>query len=81
LIGFAWAFLQAGAGNVVAGIWDVDDAATSKLMDGLYAGLARGEAPAAALRRAKLGLLRSGTMWRKPFFWAPFEVFTRYAAT
>ena len=37
LVGFAWAFLQAGAHNVVAGLWRVDDASTAQLMRTMYA--------------------------------------------
>ncbi len=76
LIGFAWAFLRAGAKRVVAGLWDVDDRSTAALMEGLYAGLARGEPPGRALRRAKLDLIRQGGTQAKPYYWAPFELFT-----
>ena len=37
LVGFAWAFLRAGARQVIAGLWDVDDRSTAELMDRLYA--------------------------------------------
>ena len=40
LVGFAWAFLRAGARRVIAGLWDVDDRSTARVMDELYAGLA-----------------------------------------
>src|ERR1051326_5788361 len=36
LLGFAWAFLNAGAHAVIAGLWDVSDVSTSQLMDRLY---------------------------------------------
>jgi CHAT domain-containing protein/Tfp pilus assembly protein PilF len=75
LVGFAWAFLQAGAKNVIAGLWEVNDASTAALMDTLYARLAAGQAPAPALREAKLALIRSG--WAKPYYWAPFENLSR----
>ena len=80
LVGFAWAFLQAGAGNVIAGLWDVNDRSTAALMDRLYAGLNAGRAPAAALRDAKLQLLKSAGPYRKPYYWAPFQLFTRSPA-
>ncbi|HEX7140242.1 MAG TPA: CHAT domain-containing protein [Vicinamibacterales bacterium] len=73
LVGFAWAFLRAGARRVVAGLWDVDDRSTADLMDRLYAGIAQGERPAAALRRAKLDLLQQGA---RPFAWGAFQLFT-----
>lgn len=77
LIGFAWAFLRAGASNVIAGLWDVGDATTAELMKYLYAGLARGDTPAIALRNAKLDLVRTGPKGSRPFSWAPFQTYTR----
>ncbi len=75
LVGFAWAFLRAGARNVIAGLWDVDDRSTAELMTHLYAQLAKGVAPADALRAAKLALIRAGGAYRKPFYWAPFQLY------
>jgi CHAT domain-containing protein len=71
LVGLAWAFLRAGADNVVASLWDVSDAATPELMDRMYAGIRAGRPPAAALRDAKKTLLASKA-FRNPRFWAPF---------
>ncbi len=76
LVGFAWAFLQAGARNVVAGLWDVNDRSTALLMSRLYQHLKAGLSPEAALRAAKLELLRD-PVYRLPYYWAPFVVFTR----
>jgi CHAT domain-containing protein/Tfp pilus assembly protein PilF len=77
LIGFAWAFLHAGARNVVAGLWDVDDRSTARLMDRMYAELEAGASPARALHAAKLDLLRSGGNLRKPYYWGPFQAYRR----
>mgnify|MGYP000334632582 CR=1 FL=1 len=77
LVGFAWAFLQAGARNVIAGLWDVHDDSTAVLMERLYANLASGQAPADALRNAKLSLLAAGNAWSKPYYWAAFLLYTR----
>jgi tetratricopeptide (TPR) repeat protein len=78
LVGLAWAFLQAGAENVIGGLWDVNDRSTAQLMSDLYGGLAaERERPAEALRRAKLAMLHSKTNYRKPYYWAPFLVYTR----
>jgi CHAT domain-containing protein len=76
LVGFAWAFLRAGAQRVVAGLWDVDDRSTAELMDVMYARLAAGDSPPRALRAAKLALVRNGGVTAKPYYWAPFQVFT-----
>jgi len=75
LVGLAWSFLSAGAGNVVAGLWNVEDASTAEVMEELYRGLRQGRQPAEALRAAKLRLLRSETAYRKPFYWAPFMTY------
>jgi CHAT domain-containing protein len=77
LMGFTWAFLQAGARHVIAGLWDVDDAASVPIMERLYAEIAAGQPPARALRAAKLDLIRSGGRNRLPYFWGALEVFTR----
>jgi CHAT domain-containing protein len=76
LVGFAWAFLRAGASRVIAGLWDVDDRSTAQLMDRVYAGIGAGASPADALRDAKLAFLRSAGAYAKPYYWAPFQVFT-----
>jgi tetratricopeptide (TPR) repeat protein len=76
LVGFAWAFLHAGARRVIAGLWDVDDRSTARVMDELYAGLEAGRTPARALREAKLALIREGGQPAGPYYWGPFQVFT-----
>ena len=76
LIGFAWAFLRAGARRVVAGLWDVDDRSTAELMDRFYGGIAKRERPAHALRQAKLSLIAQGGNAAKPYYWGAFQMFT-----
>ena len=76
LVGLAWAFLRAGAHNVIGGLWEVSDESTPRLMGALYQGLQDGMSPAAALRQAKLALLHSKSEFRKPFFWAPLQIYT-----
>jgi CHAT domain-containing protein len=75
LVGFAWAFLQAGSRSVIAGLWDVADESTSILMDHLYEGISRDESPAYALRAARLALRK--TTWSKPYYWGPFQCYVR----
>jgi CHAT domain-containing protein len=78
LVGLSWAFLRAGAHNVIASLWEVSDASsTAQLMDALYTNLNRGADPATALREAKLFILKSNsnTVFRKPFYWAPFQLY------
>ena len=76
LVGLAWAFLRAGAHNVIGALWEVSDESTPRLMDNLYKGLQDGMTPGAALRQAKLTLLHSKSEFRKPFFWAPLQIYT-----
>lgn len=76
LVGFSWAFLRAGARRVIAGLWDVDDQSTAALMDRLYAGLAAGDPPVRALRRAKLAMIHDAAAPAAPYNWAAFELFT-----
>lgn len=79
LVGLTWAFLTAGAKNVIAALWNVDDASTEAVMEELYARLTHGATPAEALRESKLALIKSSKAYRKPFYWAPFLTFTRSA--
>jgi CHAT domain-containing protein len=75
MVGFAWGFLTAGAHQVVAGLWDVNDRSTATLMDGMYGGIAGGLDVAAALRRAQLALAHAEGGARKPFHWAAFSAY------
>jgi CHAT domain-containing protein len=77
LVGFAWAFLRSGAGAVIAGLWDVSDSSSSQLMAKLYDSLANGVEPPTALHQAKLALLHSTGSYRKPFYWAPYQIYIR----
>jgi CHAT domain-containing protein len=79
LVGFTWAFLQAGAHNVIAGLWDVSDESTPKLMDQLYTGLAAGQDHAQALTAAKRALLHGPKPYNLPYYWAPFQLYVGHA--
>jgi CHAT domain-containing protein len=45
-------------------------------MDELYSEHNKGKTPDAALRTAKLSLLNSSSAFRRPFYWAPFQLYT-----
>jgi CHAT domain-containing protein len=77
LVGLSWAFLRAGAHSVIGALWEVSDDSTPQLMDTLYQGIENGQDPAVALRNAKLTLLHSQNRFHKPFYWAPFQIYTR----
>jgi CHAT domain-containing protein len=79
LVGLSWAFVRAGAHNVIAALWEVSSApSTPQLMDVFYKGLSRGEDTATALRNAKLSFLHSpdsNYVFKKPYYWAPFQLY------
>jgi CHAT domain-containing protein/Tfp pilus assembly protein PilF len=81
LVGLSWAFLRAGAHNTIAALWEVNDASTAQLMDQLYAGIDKGRDPAVALRAAKLAMLHSDGVYRRPFYWAPFQLYQGSSGT
>lgn len=76
LVGFAWAFFQAGARNVVTSLWDVNDRSTAGLMDSFYGDIAHGKSYPDALRDAKLQMLNG--QYRKPYYWGAFQLYSRY---
>lgn len=76
LVGLAWAFLRAGAHQVIGALWEVSDSATPDLMDFMYGRIQQGDDPASALRAAKLQLLHSGGVYRRPLYWAPFVLYS-----
>ncbi len=59
LLGLSRAFRLAGARTLLVSLWEVDDAATSELMDEFYAEWTGGKTIPAALRTAKLKFLES----------------------
>ncbi|HVR39102.1 MAG TPA: CHAT domain-containing protein, partial [Thermoanaerobaculia bacterium] len=76
LVGLAWAFLRAGADQVIAALWEVNDDATKQLMDRMYAEIRAGRDPAVALRAAKLSLLKSNDIRHLARYWAPFVLYS-----
>jgi CHAT domain-containing protein len=71
-------FMYAGAKSVVISLWDVQDRAASELMKHFYSALLKdGATPAAALRSAKLQMLRQ-EQWNRPFYWASFTLQGEY---
>lgn len=72
MIGLTRAFLYAGAGAVVASLWDIDDASTARLMQRFYANIGHGEPIDAALQHAKIEFIHGGGATARPFHWAAF---------
>jgi CHAT domain-containing protein/Flp pilus assembly protein TadD len=76
LVGLAWAFLRAGSHHVIGAMWEVSDVSTPLLMDHLYDELSKGNQPDAALRSAKLSMIHSDGVFRKPLYWAAFQLYS-----
>ena len=74
ILGLSRSFFIAGARSVVVSQWNVSDISTAQLMKDFYQELVNGATKAAALREAKLRMLRSGSETRHPYYWAPFVV-------
>lgn len=75
LVGMSWAFLHAGAQYAIAGLWEINDAASASLHPMLYRMIAEGTNPAEALHQAKLRLLKSDANFRKPYYWGAWVLF------
>lgn len=69
----ARAFMYAGASSLIVSLWQVNDYATSEIMNNLYENLANGMRKDKALRLAKIKYMKSteGIM-AHPVFWSPF---------
>ena len=79
-MGLARAFLESGVGEVVAGLWEVEDRAASTILPELYP-LLHGGGVAEALSLVQRRLLRGELRGRDarslehPFYWAAWETF------
>jgi CHAT domain-containing protein len=77
LLGLEWAFMRAGAHQVVAALWDQDDAVTPALMDDFYDQITKGKSATDALHHAKLSILKAGGFHASPYYWASLQLYTR----
>lgn len=75
LVGLSWAFLRAGAHYVIGSLWEVSDSTAPQIMDRMYGEIAAGRSPAAALRDAKLSMVHMRNVFRKPLYWATFQIY------
>jgi CHAT domain-containing protein/Tfp pilus assembly protein PilF len=73
IVGMTRAFRYAGVPSMVVSLWNVDDEATSLLMQNFYKYLKEGLKKDEALRLAKLEYLKKADLRKKdPYYWAPF---------
>jgi len=74
---FAGAFLAAGAGTVVATLWDVDDATTREFSRRFHEALRQKHSAAEAAQAAQQFMIRSPhPAFRDPAAWSGFQVYT-----
>jgi CHAT domain-containing protein len=67
--------LARGVEDVIASVWDTEDASTQRLMLAFHQAVVEGVAPVEALRRAQLGLVHSpDAIDRRPSVWGSFVV-------
>ncbi len=69
--GLGQGFLHAGARNIVASLWEVEDGASSVFAEGFYAAICGGKGPVEGHRS---GTLRVRDRFSHPWHWAPFSV-------
>ena len=80
IVGLPRSFLYAGTRSLIVSLWKVEDESTSLLMAKFYKNFKEaGMSKAAALRKAKLSLMKMekkignrSLSYAHPFFWAPF---------
>jgi len=73
IVGLTRSILYAGTPGVVSTLWQIDDVASTALMDAFYERLVDGAPAAEALRAAQLSMLRGDT-FPSPQFWAAFTL-------
>jgi CHAT domain-containing protein len=78
-MGLSYAFLHAGAKQVISTLWSVDDANSRKLMIAFYRRFMRnGRNAAEALRQSQIKLMRDPAT-SAPYYWAGFTLTTAAA--
>jgi CHAT domain-containing protein len=73
IVGLTRALLYAGTPAVLSTLWEIDDAASTALMDAFYERFVSGLPVADALREAQLSMLRRDR-FRSPRLWAAFTL-------
>jgi CHAT domain-containing protein len=68
----AQAFLYAGAADVVATLWRIEDEGAAAFAEHFYRGLRRGSAPDALTRAQRA--LRGDARYSAPYYWAGYRI-------
>ncbi|CAK0752067.1 CHAT domain-containing protein [Gammaproteobacteria bacterium] len=69
MLGLTRGFLYAGSRNIISSLWQVDDAATSEIMQIFYMNLKKSQTKLEALRHAQLETKKK---YPHPFYWSAF---------
>jgi CHAT domain-containing protein len=71
-LGFGYQVQKAGAKNVIASLWSVNDAGTGSLMTAFYGEMQKENgAISESLRRSQIALIKSKD-FNHPYFWSAF---------
>ncbi len=70
IVGWPWAFLSAGASEVVMSLWDVKDESTANFMKKFYEIMSNGASSGGALRETQIQMWKAG---ESPKAWAGFS--------
>lgn len=74
LVGLTHGFMYSGAESVLASLWQVDDYATSELMQRFYqAMLKEGLTPAKALQKTQISMIKEKGL-QSPYYWSAFTL-------
>ncbi len=71
ILGLTRGFMYAGAKNLLVSLWQVADKSTSDLMVQFYSNILKKQSYPAALRNAKLAMIKDGK-YAHPVEWSPF---------
>jgi CHAT domain-containing protein len=74
LVGLTQGFLSAGADQVLASLWPVEDQATAEFMTRFYEDLLKKRMPASKALQAAQESMRAQPAWRAPYYWAAFQL-------
>jgi CHAT domain-containing protein/Tfp pilus assembly protein PilF len=72
-VGLTRAFLSAGASNVIATLWEVNDSSTARLMRNFYNKISE-TSPPLSLAIAQRSMLHGDSAHRHPYYWSAFVV-------
>ena len=64
-----------GAEAVLATLWKVEATSTARLMELFYSGIKKGRDKATALAEAQRELIKPGSEYAHPYYWAPLVLF------